>query len=339
MAKRPDKPAAGDFAHSRLTKMMDRLGEAGVVRRVMQSSPFSAALARRYIGGETAEDAIEAFSELRARGFAMSLHFLSGAADTPEKSGHNFGQIMSAINALAHARLDIVVSLSLDQVGYRVSEEVGLRNVTRIGERLAEIVDGRKTRTPAERYRDHMVLETTELASVEPTLELRRRLGRLGIPAAATIQANLRRSVDDVRLLISERAPVRLVKGRYPEPEEHAWRDREDVDAAYYDIAAVLLSEDALVDGVYPAFATHDGDLVNRLRRLMTRNGWNADDCEFEMYLGVREDFQRAVRGRGHRVRLYVPFGPDWWPYAARRVGESRANLGQLFSWPRGDGR
>lgn len=339
MAKRPDKSAAGDFAHSRWTKLMDRLGEAALVRQVMQSNPFSADLARRYIGGASPEDAIEAFAEMRARGFAMSLHFLSGPADTPEKSGHNFGQVMAAINALAHARRDIVVSLSLDQIGYRVSEEVGLRNAMRIGERLGEIVDARKARTPDERYRDHLVFEMAGLGSVEPTLELRTRLGRLGIPVAATVQANLRRSVDDVRRLISEGAPVRLVKGRYPEAEEHAWQHFEDVDAAYLDLATMLLSEDSLVDGVYPVLATHDGDLVNRLRRLMTRNGWTADDCEFEMYLGVRKDFQRAVRGRGHCVRLYVPFGPDWWPYAARRVGENRANLGQLFTWPRRETR
>jgi proline dehydrogenase len=318
---------------------MDRLGAAPGARHLMQNSPFSAALGRRYTGGATAEDAIDAFAELRARGFAMSLHYLGGPADTPEKSGHNFGQVMSAINALAHARRDIVVSLSLDQIGYRVSAEVGLRNVMRVGERLAEIVDNRKTRTPGEKFRDHLVLEMAGVDSVERTLELRTRLGRLGIPVAATVQANLRRSVDDVRLLISEGAPVRLVKGRYPEAEEQAWQHREDVDDAYFDLAAMLLSEDSLVDGVYPAFATHDGDLVNRLRRLMSRNGWSDADCEFEMYLGVREDFQRAVRGRGHCVRLYVPFGADWWPYAARRVGENRANLGQLFSWPRREER
>jgi proline dehydrogenase len=318
------KKAAGDYRTDSLTVLMDRLGGSALARRAIQNGPFTRALSRRYTGGANAEDAVAAFAEMAARGFSLSLAYLGGPADTPEQAGYNFGRVMSAVNALAHEQRPIAVNFSLDQIGYRVSDEAGLRNALRVAERFAELVAARKARTLSKNHRDHLLLETTGPASVDRTLELRTRLGRLGIPAAVTVAANLRRSADDVRLLISEGAPVRLVKGGYAASETYAWQDRADVDASFHRLARMLLSEDALVDGVYPILATHDGNLTDRLGLLLARNGWSPDAYEFEMYFGVRPAFQRTVRADGHEVRLYVPFGTNWWPYVARRLGEKR---------------
>jgi proline dehydrogenase len=156
----------------------------------------------------------------------------------------------------------------------------------------------------------------------DATLGLWRELRHLNPNSGVVIQAALRRSPADVRDLIAERAPIRLCKGAYNEPAAVAHRDRGEVDAAYEDLGRRLLAAD-----VQPAFATHDGALVGRLVRFAKAEGIASDRYEFQMLYGVRRDLQAQLVARGHTVRVYVPYGTQWYPYFMRRLAEKPANV------------
>jgi proline dehydrogenase len=158
-------------------------------------------------------------------------------------------------------------------------------------------------------------------------LDLHTRLKQAGIPVAIAIQAYLYRTEEDIRQLVRQGAAVRLVKGAFAEPKDRAWRKKKDIDRNYIRMAELLLSPEARATGVYPIFGTHDDRMIDAIRLLAARNSWNADGYEIEMLFGVRPSYQEQLVSEGHRVRLYLPFGTEWWPYSIRRVGENAANV------------
>jgi proline dehydrogenase len=156
----------------------------------------------------------------------------------------------------------------------------------------------------------------------DKTLELWRELRRLNPESGVVIQAALHRSPADVETLIAEGARVRLCKGAYNEPTSVALREREEISAAYEAQARRLVA-----DGAYPALATHDGRLIGRLIRWAEAEGIARDRYEFQMLHGVRRDLQAQLRERGYRVRVYVPYGSQWYPYFMRRLAEKPGNV------------
>ena len=142
-----------------------------------------------------------------------------------------------------------------------------------------------------------------------------------------TLQARLRRSEGDLRSLLGKARAVRLVKGAFPLGPEHDHQGRAAITDNYLRLAEVMLSAEAKKSGLYPVFATHDDRLADRISILAHTNGWRPDQYEFEMLYGARPDRQRRLRAQGLSLRLYLPFGSDWWPYAIRRVGENPRNL------------
>lgn len=142
-----------------------------------------------------------------------------------------------------------------------------------------------------------------------------------------TIQSYLHRTRADLGGLIESGAWVRLVKGALAEPADRAVRTVAGRNTRYRRCVAMLLGTTARESGVYPAFATHDAAIIGEIITQAHANGWSPEGYEFEMLYGVRPDLQQALADRGHRVRVYLPFGADWFPYAIRRVGESPRNL------------
>ena len=137
------------------------------------------------------------------------------------------------------------------------------------------------------------------------------------------LQADLRRTEQDARRILALGARIRLVKGAYKEPQSLAYQDKSDVDAAYARLIRLLLSE-----GTYPAIATHDPAMLDEARRIATELGIGADRFEFQMLYGIRRDLQMALLQAGYHVRIYIPFGHQWFPYFMRRLGERPANVG-----------
>ncbi len=145
--------------------------------------------------------------------------------------------------------------------------------------------------------------------------------------AAVTIQAYLHRTPGDLDRLRSAGAWVRLVKGAFAEPGAIAARQGAQISRRYRQAAMTLLSRESRLSGCYPSFATHDDQIIEEIIGRAQSQGWAKEEFEFEMLYGVRPDLQRTLTRRGQRVRVYLPFGRDWFPYAIRRVGESPRNL------------
>ena len=191
---------------------------------------------------------------------------------------------------------------------------------------------------PATRARHAMVLDMEDSGIRDRTCALHRSLWEAGLPAGLTLQARRRRTPEDLAWAIRQATSLRLVKGAFPERAlDHAGRAR--IDQAYLDAAGIMLSREARESGFYPVFGTHDDRLAGAIMTLARERGWAPEDFEFEMLYGVRPDWQMALRGLGYNVRVYLPFGGDWWPYAIRRVGENPRNAWLLARSLSSDGR
>ncbi|MEN4922311.1 proline dehydrogenase family protein [Achromobacter spanius] len=304
------------------------LARSPAVGGAMRAMAARSSLARRFVGGADLESALRTAVRLReAHGIRASLFYLGEYVADRGAIEHNVVQAISACRGLAAAGLDVHVSVDPTAIGYMHSDALGEDNARRIAAAL-----------PAGGGRDGMMLDMEDSGIRDRTCALHRSLLEAGLPAALTLQARRRRTPEDLAWAIGQRTSVRLVKGAFPERAlDHAGRAR--IDQAYLDAASIMLSRQARASGFYPVFGTHDDRLAGAIMDLARERGWSAADFEFEMLYGVRPDWQLALRGLGYNVRVYLPFGADWWPYAIRRVGENPRNAWLLARSLTSDGR
>lgn len=285
--------------------------------RAMRALAARTSLARRFVGGADVEAAVRAAARLReAHGIRASLFYLGEYVADPAAIEHNTQQAMQACAALGRAGLDVHVSIDPTAIGYMRDDALGRGNARRIAAAARQAAGG---------GRDWVVLDMEDSGLRERTCALHAELLGAGLPAGLTLQARRRRTPVDLAWAIGQRTSLRLVKGAFPERAlDHA--GRAHIDQAYLDAAAIMLSPQARAAGFLPVFGTHDDRLAGAIMALARERGWGADEFEFEMLYGVRPDWQLALRRLGYAVRVYLPFGADWWPYAVRRVGEHPRN-------------
>jgi proline dehydrogenase len=267
----------------------------------------------RFVVGETLDEALVALERFRAAGYTTSVDVLGesvSAADLAIAAGDRYE---ATLRALAEHGLDRNVSLKLTQMGLDVDPDLCRATVERVFRTAAEV--GAFVRIDME---DH--------TKTDATLDLWRAVRPLNPASGVVIQSALRRSPADVEWLIAEGAPVRLCKGAYNEPASVAFRDRTAVDRAYVDLGVRLLRE-GIPAGARPAFATHDGRIIEQLIKVADGDGIDRDAYEFQMLNGVRRDLQASLLRRGFGVRIYVPYGTEWYPYFMRRLAERPANV------------
>ncbi len=293
------------------------LARSPLAGRAMQSLATRSSLARRFVGGADVDEAVRCASRLRdAHGIRASLFYLGEYVADPGAIEHNVAQAIGACRALADAGLDAHVSVDPTAIGYMRSDALGRDNARRIG--MAARRDGGEGR-------DWLVLDMEDAGIHERTCALHRELLEAGIPAGITLQARRRSTPEYLAWAIGRRTSLRLVKGAFPDRAlDHAGRARGD--QAYLDAASIMLSPQARESGFFPVFGTHDDRLAGAIMAMARERGWPPESFEFEMLYGVRPDWQLALRALGYNVRVYLPFGGDWWPYAVRRVGENPRN-------------
>jgi proline dehydrogenase len=301
-------------------KTMTGLARNKRLTRFLHSRRSARSLATRFMGGESVEAAIRRAVDLRAEGIAASLYFLGEYVESPEAIEENVAQILAVSERLGLSELDLHVSLDPTQIGYAHSHALGEANGMRIGQLVA--------RQPSRGSRRLLMLDMENFSVVQTTLDLRASLAQTGCPTGITIQAYLHRSRQDVSGLIEAgAAAIRLVKGAFAENADRAWTTRTEVGREYLQLACDLLAPNAKARGVYPIFATHDDAMIQAIIALAERNHRTTNEYEFEMLLGARPELQRRIVAEGHQLRLYLPFGTEWWPYTLRRIGENPANF------------
>lgn len=309
------------------------LARSPAAGKAMRAIARRSSLARRFVGGASVDDAVQTAVRLRqVHGIRASLFYLGEYVADADAIEHNVNQAIGACRALRLAGLDVHVSVDPTAIGYMHSDALGQDNARRVGQAV------RDAGGAAGGGRDWMVLDMEDAGIRERTCDLHRNLLQAGMPAGLTLQARRRRTPEDLAFAIGQRTSLRLVKGAFPERAlDHAGRAR--IDQAYLDAASIMLSREARASGFFPVFGTHDDRLAGAIMDLARERGWSADDFEFEMLYGVRPDWQLALRGLGYNVRVYLPFGADWWPYAIRRVGENPRNAWLLARSLTSDGR
>jgi len=262
-------------------------------------------VASRYVAGETLDDAVRVVRALNEQGAMATVDVLGEEVNERQKAVAAVEEYLRLFDAIARERLDSNVSIKLTLLGLKIDEAFCRDNVERIVAKAKE--HGNFIRIDME---DH----TTTDATLRIYHELQARYGNVG----AVLQAYMRRTLLDIAALPATGASVRLCKGIYVEPRKIAWKGHETVRANF-----VRALEKLIENGVYPAIATHDEYLVCRAVGLIDRHGLKRDQYELQMLLGVDEELRRILIAEGHRLRVYVPYGRDWYPYSMRRLREN----------------
>jgi proline dehydrogenase len=299
---------------------MIHLARSSGMTGFMQRNRATSLMARKFVAGTSAEAAVKLAAQLQSlQGIRSSLYYLGEYVNRPDLVAENVAEKLVVIQLLAHTALDVHVSVDPTQIGQSVDGALARNNALRIAERLR--------RAAGERPGVHCMMFDMEDASlVDATIALHDELKRIHFPVALTLQAYLKRTAADLQAQVEAGSRVRLVKGAFVGSSDAAYTTQEKIKLNYRSLVELMFSPKAKAAGFYPIIATHDERIHELAVDLARRNGWRAGQYEFEMLLGVRSDVAQALARGGERVRVYVPFGRDWWPYAVRRIGENPRN-------------
>lgn len=299
---------------------MIRLARSARLKQFMQRTRAGSTLARRYVAGADAAAGVQQAGALAAQAqLRSSLFYLGEYIATPAAVADNLAHKLAVATLLGPTGLDVHVSADPTQIGLMLSPQLALANAQQIAHAIAQAAGTR----PGFHT---LMLDMEDQSVTTATLALHQSLADAGLPVALTLQAYLRRTEADLQRLIAAGARIRLVKGAFAAGAEIAYTSQTEIKQNYRRLMALMLSQQARQAGCYPIIATHDSGLHDAAIRLAEANGWRPDQWEFELLLGVRSDVARALAARGYRVRLYLPFGRDWWPHAIRRIGENPRN-------------
>jgi proline dehydrogenase len=281
------------------------------VFRFIRRNRLAKKFADRFVAGETIESALDAVAALNRQGIRASLDILGESVHNEAEARDAGKQYVHLLDRIAERKLDTNVSLKLTAMGLDVSEDL-----------CVEIVHA-----VLQRARDHGSFVRLDMESSDYTERTLRMFYDRFYPAygnhvGIVLQSYLFRTEQDVARAVQERCRVRLCKGAYKEPPAVAFPDKKDVDAAYVREMQALMT-----DGNYPGLATHDETIIAEAKRFATERGIDASRFEFQMLYGVRRDLQEQLVREGYNMRVYVPFGTQWYPYLMRRLAERPANL------------
>jgi len=273
------------------------------------SNGLSRSVARRWVAGETLEDAIAAARTLNASGFPVSLDLLGENVLDKDGAIRAADTYVAMFDRIAAEHLNGNISLKLTQLGLDLDPALCESLVSRIANSAA-------------RHGNFLRIDMEGSPYTQRTVDLCKRVRARTDSVGTVIQSYLRRSEQDVRDLIAVGCRIRLVKGAYKEPAEIAFPAKADVDANFVSLMKILL-----LSGIYHGIATHDPRMIDATKDFASSNGIGKEQFEFQMLYGIRTDLQRQLIGEGYRLRVYIPFGTDWYPYFMRRLAERPANL------------
>lgn len=269
-------------------------------------------MSSRFVAGMEVEDVLRAAESMQNQGIASTLDSLGENVSTPEQARHSADIYHRLLDAIDSRRLNANVSVKLTQMGMDLGHELA-----------GEIVSGLVDHAVAINSFVRIDMEGSEYT--QATIDMVRALharqanrGHVGI----VIQAYLYRSADDIASLTADGIRIRLCKGAYKEPASVAYPEKADVDASF-----VRLTQALLGGSVYHGIATHDEAMIDAAKRFVEAQAIARSSFEFQMLYGVRRDLQRALVAEGYNVRVYVPFGSEWYPYFMRRLAERPANV------------
>ncbi|MGC2111731.1 MAG: proline dehydrogenase family protein [Candidatus Korobacteraceae bacterium] len=288
------------------------LSESKSLRNFAEKSPLGLRFSQRFVAGTHLHDVIRAAQVVNEWGAGVSIDNLGENVTNAEEAKHSAELYHRMLDEIHERKLNANISLKLTHMGLDVSEELAFRQVT-------ELVDH------AVRINNFVRVDMEGSPYTQRTLDFVRGLHREPGHASrvgTVIQSYLFRSEKDVNDLLSERIRIRLCKGAYKEPPDIAFPKKEDVDANYLKLARTLMKS-----GVFHGIATHDEKIIAELKQFARAENLPSSAYEFQMLYGVRRDLQQQLVREGYGLRVYIPFGSEWYPYFMRRLAERPANV------------
>jgi proline dehydrogenase len=282
------------------------------MRRFSERSSLGRRVSSRFVAGFHIEDALRATAVLNRQGLAVTLDSLGENVSSPEQARQSGKIYQQMLEAIAAQKLDSNVSLKLTQMGMDLGVDLAGEVVAGLVQLAAQTNNFVRVDMEGTPYTD------ATIALVRKLHALPENRGHVGI----VIQAYLRRSAADIDTLLADGIRIRLCKGAYKEPPELAFPAKKDVDDNY-----VVLMKTLLKSGIYHGIATHDEAMIEATKAFATAERIDRASFEFQMLYGIRRDLQNKLVKDGYKVRVYVPFGDEWYPYFMRRLAERPANV------------
>ncbi|MBI5828942.1 MAG: proline dehydrogenase family protein [Chloroflexi bacterium] len=291
------------------------LSHSKPARGLITRFPVARAVSSRFVAGETMGDVIRVIRELAARGLMSTADHLGENVASEADAARAADDYLRLLDQIAAAGVKSHVSLKLTQFGLDLGEAVALGHLRRVLERARAVGTFVRVDMEGAEYTDR-------------TLALVRAARAAGYDNLGTvIQSYLYRSEADIAALIDEGVRVRLCKGAYKEPPDKAFPAKADVDANYVKLTGALLKAAQHTPAIYPAIDTHDEKMIAAAKDYAAANQIPPASFEFEMLYGIRRELQETLAAQGYNVRVYVPYGTEWYPYFMRRLAERPANL------------
>jgi proline dehydrogenase len=282
------------------------------LQKLITKMPVANKVAYRFVAGEDLDDAIDATRELERSGITGILDYLGENVDSERGAEAAAGEYTKALDAISEGGVDSHISVKLTQLGLDLSRDAALARMTKICSR-------------AEELRTVVAIDMEGSEYTEQTVETYKELHKSFDNVVLCLQAYLKRTESDIRSMASAGPKIRLCKGAYDEPRSIAF-GKKDTERNFISLLRKLLKT-----ARYTAIATHDRDLIKQAASIIREARIPADRYEFQMLYGVRRELQETLVRAGHRVRIYIPYGDEWYPYLMRRMAERPANLRLFF--------
>lgn len=302
------------------------LSQAGWAQKIVTGWSFAWNVASRFIAGETTEQAIAVVKELNEKGINATLDHLGEHTSTADEAAESTDEILAILDAIQESGVRAGVSIKLTQIGMGLDTGICQGNLRRILDRAKE-------------YGNFVRIDIEDTPYTDMTIAAYNAMRELGFgpeTVGMAVQSYLYRAEDDVKKMLETDTTFRLIKGAYKEPPELAYPKKADVDANFDLLTKILMdaslekdskiSEDGRIPPI-PAIATQDDKRVEFAKQYAQKIGLDRDGFEFQMLHGIRRDLQMQLNEEGYKVRIYVPFGSQWYPYFMRRLAERPANL------------
>jgi len=289
-----------------------KLSESTSIRHFAENSALGVKFSSRFVAGTQLADAVHATEQVNHWGASVSIDNLGENVTNTDEAKHSAELYHHMLDEIATRKLNANISLKLTHMGFDVSEDLAFSLVT-------ELINH------AVQNNGFVRVDMEGSAYTQRTLDFVRQMHRLPGHAGkvgTVIQSYLYRSEDDVKQLLSEGIRIRLCKGAYKEPAEIAFPKKEDVDANYVKLAKMLVKS-----GIYHGLATHDENIIEQMKKYAKAENIPPTAYEFQMLHGVRRDLQQKLVREGYGMRVYIPFGTEWYPYFMRRLAERPANV------------
>jgi len=291
-----------------------RLSENPSLRRFAERSSLGRRVSSRFVAGTEIADAVRATQAVNRAGMSVSIDNLGENVTNPDEARHSAKLYHQILDAIVANQLNANISLKLTHMGLDVDEQLA-----------RDIVRGLVAKAAAMNPPGFVRVDMEGSPYTQRTLDFVHELHRMPGNAdsvGTVIQSYLRRSESDVEKLLAEGIRIRLCKGAYKEPAEIAFPAKSEVDANYVKLMKILMKS-----GIYHGLATHDENIIQQAKAFATSEKIARDSFEFQMLHGIRRDLQRRLVRDGWRLRIYIPFGTEWYPYFMRRLGERPANV------------